>query len=71
MNGRDLSDYVRSMMKTRQDNDMVDCIGAIYAENKIKLLWLIGLGTIYAKIKTELSGPIWLGVVSEEKQTKQ
>lgn len=29
------------------------------------------IGVIYTEIKIELSGPIWSGVVSEEKQTKQ
>ena len=33
----DLSDQVRSMTKTRQDNDMIDGIGAVYAENETEL----------------------------------
>ena len=33
-------------MKTRQDNDVTDCIGAIYVENKTGLLWLIKSGII-------------------------
>ena len=34
-------------MKTRHNNDMTDCIGAVYAENEIDLLWTIGLGAIW------------------------
>ena len=58
ISSRDLFDYVWSMIKTRQDNDMVDCKGAIYAEKETKLLWLIKLGTICVETETELSGPI-------------
>ena len=32
------------MMKIRQDNDMNDSIGAVYAKSDTKLSWLIGLG---------------------------
>ena len=70
MNGQDRSDYVRSMMKTRQ-NDVVDHTSVTYAKNEIELSWLIGLGMIYAKTKTELSRPIWPDVVNEENQTEQ
>ena len=28
-------------MKTRQDNDVTDCIGAFYFENNTKLSWSI------------------------------
>ena len=31
------------MMKKIQDNDMTDCISAIYAKNDIEFLWSIGL----------------------------
>ena len=41
------------MMKTRQDNNMVDRTGVIYAKSETKLSWLIGLGIIYAETKTE------------------
>ena len=30
LNSHDQSDRVRSMMKTREDNDVIDCIGAVY-----------------------------------------
>ena len=33
-------------MKTKQDNDMIDHIGAFYVENDIKLLGWIILGAI-------------------------
>lgn len=58
--------YVRSVMKTIQNNDVVDRTGAIYTKNETKLSWLIGLGMIYAETETELLGPIWSGVVNEE-----
>ena len=34
-------------MKTRQDNDVIDYIGAVYTENDTKLSWLIGPGADY------------------------
>ena len=33
----DLLDWVRSMIKTRQDNNVTNCLGALYAENEIEL----------------------------------
>ena len=41
LNYRDLFEQVQFVMKTRQDNDVTNCIGAVYAENKIELSWLI------------------------------
>ena len=38
---RDQSNLVLSLMKTRQDNDMIDRIGAVYVENDSELWWLI------------------------------
>ena len=38
LNYRDLSDLVWCVMKTKQDNDMIDHIGVVYTENKTKLL---------------------------------
>ena len=37
---------MRFVMKTRQDNDMTDCIGAFYAKKDIELLWPIGLDAV-------------------------
>lgn len=37
LNYRDLFDLVRSMMKTRKDNNVIDRIGIVYAENDIEL----------------------------------
>lgn len=34
------------MMKTRQNNDVTDCIGVVYAETKTKLLGPIKPGAI-------------------------
>ena len=52
LNFWDLFDRVRSVMKTRQDNDMTNRTGALYTKNDIELLWPIGLGVIYDKSKT-------------------
>ena len=43
----DWSDWVRSVEKTRQDNDMTDCIDADYAKKKTVQLWSIELGIVY------------------------
>lgn len=37
------------MMKTRQDNNVIDRIGVIYAENDNELSWPIGLGANYGE----------------------
>ena len=42
-----LSDRVWFMMKTRQDNDITDCTGVIYAKNDDELLWLIEQDVVY------------------------
>ena len=34
-------------MKTRQDNDVTNHTGTIYAKNDTKLLWPIRSGTVY------------------------
>ena len=35
------------MMKTRKDNDVTDCISAVYVEYDIELSWPIRSGVIY------------------------
>ena len=40
---------VRSVIKTKQDNDVTDRIGVIHIENETDLLWWIRLGAIYDK----------------------
>ena len=49
LNYHDWLDWVRSMTKTRQDNDLTDCIGVVYTKNEIELLWLIGQGVVCDK----------------------
>ena len=49
MNCQDLSDRVQSVMETIQDNDMIDCTGAVYVKNDTELSWPIKLGAICAK----------------------
>ena len=46
------------MMKTRQNNGVVNHTSAIYAKNKTEFSSSIGLGTIYLETKTKLSRPI-------------
>ena len=48
------SNRVLFFAKTKQDNDVTDCIGLVYSE-----------------IETELSRPIWLGVVYDENQIEK
>ena len=36
-----LFEQVRFVMKTRQDNDVTNCTGMVYAENEIELSWPI------------------------------
>lgn len=36
MNCQDLSDRVQSMMKAKQENNMIDCIGVVYTKNDIE-----------------------------------
>ena len=36
------------MTKTRHNNDVIDYIGVVYAENKTNLSWMIGLGAVCA-----------------------
>ena len=47
MSYRDLSNKVRSIMKTQHDNDMIDRTSTIYAKNKTKFPCSIGLGAVY------------------------
>ena len=43
-NYKDLFDWVWFVMKTRQDNDMIDGTSAFYAENNTKPSWPIRSG---------------------------
>ena len=42
----DWSNWVRFIMKTKQDNDMTNYISAVYVENDTELSWPIGLGAV-------------------------
>ena len=48
----DRSDWVRSLMKTKQDNNMRDHIDVIYYKKETELLWPIGSSTICDKNRT-------------------
>ena len=43
------SDQVRSVTKTRHDNNVTNCTSAVYVENNTKVSWLIESGVIYDK----------------------
>ena len=45
-NCQDLFDWVQYVMKTRQDNDVIDYTGLVYTKKETELLWPIGLGAI-------------------------
>ena len=47
LNYKDLFDRVQSVMKTRQDNNMIDRTDVVYAKNEIDLSWLVRLGAVY------------------------
>ena len=62
------SNWERSMMKTRQDNDMTDCISLVYAETKTKLSGPIRLGEV---CDNKLSWLIGSDVVYNQNQIGQ
>ena len=39
-------------MKTRQDNDVTNCTGVVYAKNEIEFLWSIRLSVMCDKNQT-------------------
>ena len=47
LNCQDLSNRVWSVIKIKQDKDVIDHIGVIYTVNNNELLWSIGSGTLY------------------------
>ena len=53
LNYYDLSYGVRSMTKTRQDNDVIDRIGAVYTDIRTELSWPIRKDTVYHKKQTK------------------
>ena len=46
VNCHDRLDQVQSVTKTREDDDEIDCIGAVYTENHNEISWLIELGAV-------------------------
>ena len=52
-NGQVRLDNVRSMTKTRQNYDVNNRIGPLYAENENELSWLIRQGTVYDEDQTK------------------
>lgn len=47
LNYKDQSDSVQSMMKIRQDNDMIDHTSAIYVKIETELSWTIKQDAVY------------------------
>ena len=52
LNYCDWSDQVWYVMKTKQDNDMIDCIGAVYNGNDIEQLEPIRPDVIFDENQT-------------------
>ena len=48
---QDWLNQVRFVMKTRQDNDVTNCIGLVYAETNTQLSESSRLGAVYAERK--------------------
>ena len=57
-------------MKTKQDNDVIDCIDAIYEENETQLLWPIRLRTVYDENQIGPRGDQSIGLVYIELETE-
>ena len=53
LNYRDVSDRVQSVMKTSQDNNIIDYIGMVYAKNDTELSWPIGPDAVCFKNQTK------------------
>ena len=45
-NYHDQSNRVRYVIKTRQDNDLIDHTGMVYVEKETELSWSMALGTV-------------------------
>ena len=52
LNYQDWWDIMRFITKTRQNNNVTDCTGPLYAKNGIELPLLIGQDTIYHEKQT-------------------
>ena len=44
---QDLFDRARSVMKTKQDNNVIDWTNAVYAKNNFELWWSIRLSVVF------------------------
>ena len=58
LNYRDLSNVVRLVMKTKQDNIVIDWIDAVFAKSNSELWWSIGRGVVSEEKRT-LQWRIW------------
>lgn len=58
------------MKKTRQDNDLIDHIGAVYVEKYTKLFGPTRPGVAYTKIRHDNDLTNHIDVVYVEKETK-
>lgn len=64
----DRLDQMRSVMKTKHDNDLTDRISAVYIENYTELSRPIRLGTIYMKMRQNNNVTNLIKVVYVEKE---
>ena len=51
LNCPNLCDWVRYVIKTRQDNDVIDFTNVVYSKNETKLSWSIEAGAVCHKNK--------------------
>ena len=61
---------MRSVMKARQDNDVIYHIGAFYTKNDTELLWLTGQGVFYDENKHDNEVTNRIGAVYTKNDTK-
>ena len=47
------------MTKTRQDNDVIDCTGAVYAKFWTELSWSVRYDVVYHENQTNRTNPLY------------
>lgn len=54
---------VQSVVKIRQDNDVIDCISAFYVKNETELLWPIKSSPVFDETREENDVIDYIGLV--------
>lgn len=70
LNCNDPSNQVPSGIKTKQDNNVIDCVSLVYDETKIELLGPIWLSAICDEPRQNNDVTNHIGVVYVENKTK-